>query len=168
MNVRITDIGVDQVQEATDILRSARYDLYVDRLHVYNDNEFMHVYGSEIKEAEFWEKRLAIARADKRRYFSKLAYIDNQAVGFIYGRIKLDSSKILLSKLYIRTGYNGQGIGTYLAKAFLEWAGSLPVYVLVEQSNQQAYTFYKKFNFVRTGKTLSDKGMTSIWLKNSR
>ncbi|BBI34614.1 acetyltransferase [Cohnella abietis] len=69
------------------------------------------------------------------------------------GFIGLDRSKIEM--LFVDTNYHGKGIGSRLIRHAEKIKGS-PLQVDVNEQNDRACGFYKKFGFVQTGRSELD------------
>lgn len=167
MEDKLKNTTPSDASKVAELMRSARFELYVVQLRVYTEQDFLRVYGSDTKELTVWKSKLSKASRDTAKYFSKIFTNDEEVIGFAYGWFVDKSDKAILSKLFVKVEYSGQGIGSSLFSAFIEWAHHLPVYVLVEQSNNNALIFYEKHGFKRTGKSIVSEGMSSVWLSNS-
>jgi ribosomal protein S18 acetylase RimI-like enzyme len=167
MEKKLKETTPSDASKITELMRSARHELYVDQLGVYTEHDFLRVYGDKRKEQLLWVGKLSKAAQNTDKYFSKVLTEGDEFFGFAYGWTVNSKNKVILSKLYVKVGYSGRGVGSQLMGDFMAWAGSLPIYILVEKSNKNALTFYEKHGFKSTGSTLTSEGMTSVWLSNT-
>ncbi len=82
-------------------------------------------------------------------YFG-IAKDNGQMIGLVTAR-KLDNHTIMMQRLYIKSSYHRQGIGTQLIlEAIKSFPQTTKLKLEVEEQNKKALAFYKKCGFKET------------------
>ena len=113
-----------------------------------------YAFGSTLEEEQTlteadWRKRLGT-----REQF--VAYLDGAPAGTVAGVRSDDSSRAELVSMWVRPQARGQGVGSVLVNAVLDWAsraGYSEVRLWVSEGNGAAERLYARHEFVRTGQT---------------
>jgi ribosomal protein S18 acetylase RimI-like enzyme len=90
----------------------------------------------------------------KRQTF--VARIDNEVVGF--SSPCFEDGQWRIGQLYVKTQFQGRGIGSKLLQTALDWLGTeKDVYLHVLAWNNRAIGLYEKYGFIRTGKEFPEE-----------
>lgn len=105
---------------------------------------------------QYLKERKKRLRKKQSKSATWVANIDNQVVGFCMAE-KGEKNKI--GAIYILPQFQRKGIGKKLMKKALAWLGKeKDIYVNVVSYNQKAISFYQSLGFIKTGKTVKEKG----------
>jgi GNAT superfamily N-acetyltransferase len=112
---------------------------------------FGSTYESEVVASEVsWRHRLS----ERSRF---VAEVDGQVVGTVgAGRGEFDGAAALTA-LWVDPGFRGQGVGTALVEAVVDWAksqGFNQVLLWVTEVNENAQRVYQRHGFARTGRAI--------------
>jgi diamine N-acetyltransferase len=139
-----------------DALRAIGYETYNDTFRDLNTQETMEKY---LKEAFAEQKMLSELNNQDSRFF--FLYVDNILAGYL----KLneapsqsdinDPESLEIERIYVRTGYKGNKLGSTLMDFALQAAiknGKRYAWLGVWEKNSSAILFYKKLGFEEAGR----------------
>lgn len=111
----------------------------------------------EIKEMH--EKNL-----NNKNYYLSIARLNNEPIGFIYGRLKNPKFSTLknileVSTLYVEKDFRNKGVGKALMKDFEKWAKTnfeedCLIEIMYINNNENAKRFYEKLGYLPIRTTL--------------
>ncbi len=142
MTLHIRRIGPDEWQ----VFRGIRLAALQEAPYAFGSTYEAEVGAGE----ESWRHRLS----ERTRF---VAEIDAQVVGTVGAGPGEFSGAAALTALWVDPGFRGQGVGSALVEAVLDWAksqGFSQVLLWVTEVNHKAERLYERQGFARTGRVI--------------
>ena len=147
----IRDLGVDDVEELRELLRTCWLDTYTGILPASVINTALEVWHSK--------ENLTRGLQNARRYFVG-SFERSELIGMA-SAAKVDEDTLQVYQLYVLPSQQRKGLGTKLMDACISHFGNPRRITLeVEEGNQKGIAFYRKYGFAYPSKrvvTVGDK-----------
>ena len=112
---------------------------------------FASTHEAEAPQSDDRWAELAAARSAGRDHTTIFAVVDGVEVGLVGGHRSDDGDEVELVSMWSDPAARGQGVGTALVDAVVEWADGSPVNLWVTRGNDTALRLYERCGFAVTG-----------------
>jgi len=154
IDINIADSTLGDEKDLVFVLKTTWLATYPNKEHGITKGDILTKDFDSEKKISTW--RDTIKNSGKKSKYICVAKHNNKVVGFCLASKKKGLNE--LGVLYILPDYQRMGIGIKLMDRAVDWLGrKKKIFLKVASYNKNAIAFYKKYGFVKTGVTSSDR-----------